>query len=130
MMMSMKNVFRLSILILSLSCLAEANIAFKNTTEVISDPYNKRVNPKRIPGAIIRHYFHIYNNNDKALDKSTLTAKIDMKKFDVRRKSISVDKKGLIQNFKIMTEEGKVLLYLGSLAVQQKVVLYFDVMMH
>lgn len=107
----------------------DAKVTLQSATQVLSDPHNETLNPKRIPGATIRYYFQIYNDSKSSMDMGRLTTQIDVGKFDLGESVIMIDTLGVLKSSRLDLKSGEVDVSFFSLKAQQKVVLYLDVVL-
>ena len=117
------------ILILFLLSSLDAKVILQNSTIVLADPYNKTHYPKRIPGATIRYYFHIFNDNVQSMDTGRFTTTLDTEMFDLQGSVIMIEADGVLKNSKIDSTTGKIEVAFFELKARQKIVLYFDVVL-
>ncbi len=99
----------------------QAKVHFTSDSKVISDPYNLTNNPKRVPGATIRHYFHIKNDSDKTLINSKISTTIELSLFNIP--NLKID------NLQIDRNSGKIIISLNEIKAQKTTSFYFDLIL-
>jgi hypothetical protein len=119
-----------------------ANMSIQKSSVVISDPINGNTNPKRVPGALIRHCITIQNSGSADVKYVNISDDIDESKFDIsnftktdiRIYSLSEpfscssasEKATISSNAIINSSNGNIKISLGGVSANSAKSIYYD----
>ncbi|MCH9812894.1 MAG: hypothetical protein K0U47_03005 [Epsilonproteobacteria bacterium] len=123
-----------------------SSMMMSQTSYVIQDPLNNTNNPKRIPGAIIRHCYSIKNQGNKDSFIANINDMIDLKMFNIATLTnenirIYSDQKNFdchtahtlstkANKGTINTQTGKIKIIFNGVAAKSMKSAYFDLQLH